>query len=146
MADAPEGFTPLEIDQEVIRFIGPVFTNKTSPALFGFRIEERHCNWRGILHGGILSLIADMLLTGNAVRSGENAIGMVTASLTVDFIGRANNGDWVDIEVVVRKVGGKMAFADCVFFVERNIIARASAVFSVVKGPATEEEAKPGGE
>jgi len=59
-------------------------------------------------------------------------VPIVTASLTIDYVGAAKLGEWIEIETDVQKVGRKMAFANCYFIVNSQRIARASGVFTVV--------------
>ncbi|GGY78347.1 hotdog domain-containing protein [Marinobacter zhanjiangensis] len=57
---------------------------------------------------------------------------MVTTSQTVDYVGKAEKGDWIEVHTDVQKVGRSAAFANCYFHVGSRRIARASAVFSVI--------------
>jgi uncharacterized protein (TIGR00369 family) len=97
-----------------------------------FEVQEKHCNARGLLHGGVISSLADIALGYNAAFMSRLPTAMVTTSLTVDHAGAAKMGAWVEIDVDVQKVGKKLAFANGYFLVEGQRIARASAVFSVL--------------
>ena len=99
----------------------------------GLRAEPKHCNARGLLHGGVISSLADVALGYSAAFAGEQPVPMVTASLSVDYAGSAKEGDWIEIRTDVQKVGRSMAFANCYFLVGGIRIARASGVFNVVK-------------
>ena len=68
---------------------------------------------------------------GNDLVSEEKQVPLITASLSIDYAGAAREGDWVEINTDVQKVGRKMASANCYFTVESKRIARASAVFSL---------------
>lgn len=136
----PEGFEPLFRTSPFLDLLGPFYNKLTGKDLvFGFYAEEKHCNSRGILHGGVISSLADVALGSNAVIARDEAKPLVTVNLTVDYAGAAQLGDWIEVHTDVQKVGGKMAFANCYFSVGTKRIARASAVFSVVDSQAASE-------
>ncbi|MFK8021680.1 MAG: PaaI family thioesterase [Pseudomonadales bacterium] len=133
MNNAPAGFEALFRSSPFLDLLGPLYNKKTASGLtIGFEATEKHCNARGLVHGGVLSSLADIARGYNAAFSSEQPIPMVTASLTIDYAGAARLGDWIEIESDVQKVGRTMAFANCYFLVGSKRIARASAVFTVV--------------
>lgn len=133
MSDLPAGFTPIFRSSPFLDLIGPMFNQKSSQGLvIGLRAEEKHCNARGTVHGGVFSAMADVALGYNAAFSCEPPVPMVTASLTIDYAGMAKLGDWISVEVDVQKVGKSMAFANCYFTVDEKRVARASGVFNVL--------------
>jgi len=133
MNSIPEGFEPIFRSSSFLDLLGPIYNRKSSAGLvIGLRAEEKHCNARGLVHGGVLSSLADIALGYNAAFAGEQPTPMVTASLSIDYAGAAKLGDWIEIETEVQKVGRSLAFANCYFVVGATRIARASAVFSVI--------------
>ena len=133
MNEVPDGFEPLFRTSPYIDLLGPIYNKKTdSGLLVGLRAQEKHCNARGLVHGGVFSSLADIALGYNAAFQGDEPKPMVTASLTLDYAGSASMGDWIQIETDVQKVGRSMAFANCYFFVGAKRIVRASGVFGVV--------------
>lgn len=134
MNKTPEGFEAIFRSSPYLDLLGPIYNKKSEAGLvIGIRAQGKHCNSRGLVHGGVLSSLADIALGYNAVLSGEKPIPMVTASLTIDYAGSANLDDWIEIVTDVQKVGRSMAFANCYFFVESKRIARASGVFHIIK-------------
>ncbi len=132
MSNIPEGFEPLFRSSPFLDLLGPLYNRRIENDLVvGFRVMEKHCNARGLVHGGVLSSLADIALGYSALVSEEKQVPLITASLSIDYAGAARKGDWVEINTDVQKVGRKMAFANCYFTVESKRIARASAVFSV---------------
>jgi acyl-coenzyme A thioesterase 13 len=130
MADAeiPAGFAPLFRTSPFLETIGPLYSAGSGALLvIGMRVQEKHTNARGTLHGGVLASIADVAL-GYGLAT---ATSMVTASLSVDFAGSAKAGDWVQTSLDIQKVGSRMAFANVYFSVGDQRIARASGVFLV---------------
>jgi uncharacterized protein (TIGR00369 family) len=116
-----------------MELVGPVCTREQagSPVL-GIRIEERHRNAAGAAHGGCLATLADFAL-GMAIRADSDGEAKpVTVSLTTDFLGPVNVGDWVEAHTEVERLGGKLAFADCSLKVEDREAVRARAVFALL--------------
>ena len=133
MSEIPEGFEPLFRSSPYLDLLGPIFNQSTDRGLvLGFTAEQKHCNARELVHGGVFSSLADVALSYNAAFQGEAPTPMVTASLTVDYLGSAKLGDWIEITTEVMKVGRSMAFANCIFTVGDKAVAKASGVFSVV--------------
>ena len=133
MSTIPDGFEPLFRSSPFLDLLGPLYNKKAGNGLIvAVRAEEKHCNARGIVHGGLLSSLADIALGYNAAFSKEQPVPMVTASLSIDYAGAAKLGDWIEIETDVQKVGARMAFANCYFVVASKRIARASAVFNIL--------------
>ena len=133
MSIIPTGFTPLFRSSPFLDLLGPIYNQRSDTGLvIGLRAEEKHCNARGLVHGGVLSSLADVALGYNSAFAQEPPTPIVTSSLTIDYAGTAKLGDWITLETDVQKVGKSLAFANCYVVVESVRIARASAVFSVI--------------
>lgn len=145
----PEGFEPIFRTSPFLELIGPLYNKKVASTVktgaakhdadglqpelvVGFRALDHHCNARELVHGGVLSSVADVALGYNAAFSGAEPVPMVTANLSIDYSGSAKLGDWVEVRTQVQKVGRTLAFANCFFVVDEKQIARASAVFGIV--------------
>lgn len=132
MSDVPAGFKPLFRSSPVIDLIGPVYSKGEGEDLvLGLRVEKKHCNMRGTLHGGILATLADVALGYTIAFSTKPPTGLITTSLSLDFAGTAKIGDWIEARVDVQKKGSRLAFANCYISVAEERIVRASAVFLV---------------
>ena len=132
MSDIPAGFQPLFRSSPVIDLIGPVYSKGEGEDLvLGLRVEQKHCNMRGGLHGGIVATLADVALGYAIAFSTKPPTGLITANLTLDFAGTAKIGDWLEARVDVQKKGSRLAFANCYLSVGEQRIVRASAVFVV---------------
>jgi len=133
MSIIPAGFTPLFRSSPFLDLLGPIYNQRSDTGLvIGLRAEEKHCNARGLVHGGVLSSLADVALGYNSAFAQEPPTPIVTSSLTIDYAGTAKLGDWITLDTDVQKVGKSLAFANCYVVVESVRIARASAVFSVI--------------
>ncbi|CAA0108832.1 Uncharacterised protein [Halioglobus japonicus] len=133
MSEVPEDFEPIFRTSPYLDLIGPIYNKKTERELIiGLRAEQKHCNARNLVHGGVFSSLADIALGYNAAFQGEKPTPMVTASLTIDYAGSAKLGDWIEVVTDIQKVGKNMAFANCYFTVGTKRIVRASGIFSVM--------------
>jgi acyl-coenzyme A thioesterase 13 len=128
----PEGFSPLERTSPAIELVGPVYARGRGRQLvLGLRCERKHCNTRGTVHGGVLATLADIALGYSLASSTEPPTAAVTTNLTLDYIGAANEGDWIETRVDFHKLGKRLAFANCYVERDKEVIVRASAVFLV---------------
>ncbi len=133
MSESPEGFVPISRTSPFTDLIGPIYQKTDESGLIiGLVAEEKHCNARGMVHGGVLGTLADIAMGYSAAFSTQPPTRIVTTSQTVDYVGRAEKGDWIEVHTDVQKVGRSIAFANCYFHVDSRRIARASAVFSVI--------------
>lgn len=133
MSEIPEGFAPLSRTSPYTELLGPIYQKTdASKLVIGFFVEDKHCNARGLAHGGVLGTLADIAMGYAAAFSTEPPTPMVTASQTMDYVGKAEKGNWVEAHPEVHKVGRSMAFAGCRFYVGSRCIATSSGVFSVV--------------
>ena len=130
--ETPAGFKPLFRTSPLLELIGPVFHRGSGIDLeIGLRVEEKHCNARGTVHGGILATLADIALGYTLAFSADKPPKMITANLTLDFAGSASIGDWLQTRVDIQKQGSRLAFANCYISSGDQRIVRASAVFLV---------------
>jgi acyl-coenzyme A thioesterase 13 len=116
----------------VIEMIGPIYTRgKGKDLVLGLRAEKKHCNMRGTVHGGMLATLADITIGYSLAFSTEPPTAAVTASLTLDFLSGAQQGDWLEAAVEFHKLGSRVAFGNCYITRGGERIVRASAVFLV---------------
>jgi acyl-coenzyme A thioesterase PaaI-like protein len=62
----------------------------------------------------------------------EENPSVATVSLTVDYLGTADEGDWVEAHVTVERLGGTLAFVDCSVKSGDKEIVRGRAVFALL--------------
>ena len=55
---------------------------------------------------------------------------LVTVSLTTDFIGRAQLGEWVRGQATVHRCGRRLAFASCEFHVDDRLVLTSTGIFA----------------
>ena len=131
--DPPEGFTPHFRKSPVTEPWEPLFSRRTNGTVqIGTRLREAHCNSRGFLHGGVIAALADNAMGLSCGASLSSVNGLVTVSLSLDYVGSAKLGQWLQIEPRVLRAGKSMAFADALVTADGEVIARASATFRVL--------------
>ena len=143
MSDIPEGFKAIEHTGPFLAQNGPLYCKKADGKLvLGIRIDDRHTNMRGIVHGGMLVTIADSALGTVLYNARKPPQPMVTVSLTTDFIESAYPGDWVEAHVDVLRIGKRLAYANCTLQVGDRRILRASGVFALMPPVNPREESE----
>jgi uncharacterized protein (TIGR00369 family) len=132
-ADPPEGFSPHFRQSPVTEPWEPLFSRRIAGTVqIGTYLRAPHCNSRGLLHGGVIAALADNAMGLSCGVSLPSLQGLVTVSLTVDYMGAAKIGQWLQIEPRVLKTGKSMGFADALVTADGGPIARASATFRIL--------------
>lgn len=137
MTDIPEGYAELPLSFGFIRVNGPLYGKREPDGRLrlGFRVEERHCNPMGMAHAGMLVTFADMQLPFGIRFQGEGLADnfMPTVNLSVDFLGPAKLGAWVEGETEVLRTTRNLAFAQCTVTADGVTALRASGIFKIGK-------------
>jgi uncharacterized protein (TIGR00369 family) len=133
-ADIPHGFSPQTRKSPLTDPWEPIYSKETEEALIlGLRLAKPHTNARGFAHGGLIAALADKAMGHSCGRKLGGVPSLVTVSLSVDFIGSGQIGQWLVIETDVIKTGGTLCFAQCRVTADGITVARANATFRVVK-------------
>lgn len=129
-ADPPEGFHPIGDRGGFDMLIGPFF-GKMEPAgmVLAFRCTEKHINGRGVCHGGMIASVADQAVYAVRVDAGLVDHGLVTVSLTTEFLSPVEVGSWVEVRTRSNKHGRQMHFAQMVGTVDSKPVFQANGVF-----------------
>ncbi len=129
----PEGFTPHNRRSPVTDPWEPIYARVTEiDVQLGLYVDRAHTNSRGLLHGGLISALADNAMGLSCARRMPCGTHLLTASLAVDFLGRAAIGQWLTVETEFVKPGRTLSFAQCFVKADGKPIARANASFAVV--------------
>jgi len=127
----PPGFKPLHRSSPFSTLVGPLYTKgEGTDRMIGLLAEDKHCNSRGMGAAGLLATLADLALGYTIAFLSDPPKSAVTASLTIDYVGSAKVGDWLEVHTDVQKSGGRLTFANCYVHVGEARIVRASAVFA----------------
>jgi uncharacterized protein (TIGR00369 family) len=133
----PEGFSKHDRHSPLTDPWEPIFARRESDRLrLGLKIRTAHTNSRGLLHGGLIAALADnamglslgLLLEAEGRRPER---GLVTTSLTVDFLGRAQLGQWLEVDTTFVHAGRRHGVAQAFVTGNGEIIARANASFMI---------------
>jgi uncharacterized protein (TIGR00369 family) len=132
--DIPEGFerhfrhSPLTDPWE------PIHSKRTADGIIiGLRLAAPHTNSRGQAHGGLITSLADNAMGLSCALKLGGGARLITVSLSIDFIGPAQIGQWLAVETDVIKTGGTLCFAQCFVTADGVKCARASATFHVAR-------------
>jgi uncharacterized protein (TIGR00369 family) len=133
----PEGFRRLRVASPWMSLLGAVYLRERQgdTAQIGLRIAKHHLNIMGVAHGGMLSTLADNALGINISLARGRRGGQVTVSMTSDFLASAREGEWLEANVAITRMGRQLAYATCDLRAGERHILRTSAVFAFVDRP-----------
>jgi len=130
----PPGFGPNQRRSPLTDPREPQYWKQTADAvIFGLRLAEPHTNARGLIHGGLIAALADKAMGHSCGHKLGGTVSLVTVNLSVDYIGSAKIGQWLQIDSEVLKTGSTICFVQCVVTADGEVIARANATFRAVK-------------
>ncbi|MDA9508288.1 thioesterase [Bradyrhizobium sp. CCBAU 11386] len=131
--DIPAGFEPHFRKAPLTDPWEPLYSKKTDKAvIIGLRLAKPHTNARGLIHGGLITSLADNAMGYSCALVTNWSTSFVTISLSIDFVGSAEIGQWLAVESEVIKTGSTICFAQCLIKADDTVIARASGTFRVV--------------
>lgn len=124
----PEGFEPADLGPGFSAAFGPVYRHRTQQKL-GFRVEARHLNPVDVCHGGAMATFADMLIvvvhSGAGSRDGHSP----TITMSIDYVGPARAGTWVEGDVMLVKATRTMLFVQSLITADGEIVARTNGIY-----------------
>ncbi|MDB5620913.1 PaaI family thioesterase [Tardiphaga sp.] len=132
--DIPDGFARHTRSSPLTEPWEPIYSKSTDRAvLIGLRLTRPHTNSRGMAHGGLITSLADNAMgmsCGHVIGGGAR---LVTVNLSVDFLGPAQVGQWLQVESDVIKTGNRLCFAQALVTADGVPCARANGTFSVAQ-------------
>ena len=129
------GFEVMPVMGAFHELVGPVYMKRHDAMLVaGIIVEARHCNLAGKLHGGMLATMIDSAFAYVARDTQDPPVRGVTTTFSIDFMGSAEIGQWIEAHIDVVRAGRRVVFLNCFVWCEGQRIARASATFQIV-GP-----------
>ena len=115
----------------------PIYSRKTDEAvILGLVAEAAHTNSRGFVHGGLISAFADNAMGLSCSHRLGGEASLVTVNLTLDFLGSAQIGQWLEFTTAFVKNGGTLSFAQAFVTADGQPCARANGVFKVMRKAA----------
>ena len=131
--DIPEGFEPHFRKSPFTDPWEPLYSKRTEKAvIMGLRLAKPHTNARGLIHGGLIASLADNAMGYSCAQATGWVSSFVTISLSIDFTGGAEIGQWLAVESDVLRTGNTICFAQSLIKADDIVIARASATFRVI--------------
>ncbi len=137
----PDGFSPHVRKSPLTDPWEPLFARKAEDRLvLGVRVRPEHCNSRSMPHGGFLAAMADnamgLSLGVCLAAARQPAGGLVTVSLTLDYLGSAKLGQWLEFDTDFVKLGRSICFAEATVRADGAPVARARATFKLLEAKA----------
>ncbi len=108
--------------------VGPIWRN--GDARFGFVVESKHLNFNDVLHGGMLSTLADQAMGMTALRANANK-PHATIELNVQFVGAVRVGEFVEAHCEVVRLTRAIIFMQCKLVVGTRVVGSATGVWKV---------------
>ena len=133
---APEDFEPHYRKSGLTDPWEPIYSRRIpgEAVILGLRVGEAHANSRGLAHGGLIAALADNAMGLSCVEAANGELsGLLTATMTTDYLGVAKLGQWLEFTTSFTKIGKSLCFAQCFVTADGKPCARANATFSVVR-------------
>jgi uncharacterized protein (TIGR00369 family) len=132
--DVPEGFARHDRKSPLTEPWEPLYRRLSGDTVvLGLRAGAAHTNSRGFVHGGLISALADNAMGLSCARKLGDGASLLTVNLTVDFLGSALTGQWLEWDTMFVKPGGTLCFTQAFVTADGQPCARANGVFRVVK-------------
>lgn len=127
-----EGFQLWPSAGEYVPAVARIFARQEAEGItFRLLATQAHCNGGGIMHGGMLSTLADTWLANNLLTHLPPNTRMVTASLSVDFLRPVLPGQVLQSEMDRIRTGSRLCHATGVLLVEGEPVVAMRASFAL---------------
>ncbi|QFG22070.1 PaaI family thioesterase [Actinomadura sp. WMMB 499] len=136
MTDVPPDFVPYDRPSPLLTAIGGFLRHARDPLRAGFTVEGPKTNARGLLHGGVIATVGDVVIGHALAVRTDPPTPLVTVNLSCDMVGTARDGDWVDVTVTPTRTGRRLAAGTATFTAAGRTIATVSALFLPASEPA----------
>ena len=134
LLDVPVGFERHDRKSPLTEPWEPIYRRISGDTvILGLRAGPAHTNSRGFVHGGLISALADNAMGLSCSRKLGGEARLVTVNLTVDFLGSAFTGQWLEFDTVFLKPGGTLCFTQAFVTADGQPCARANAVFKTLR-------------
>ena len=129
---APPGFTPTRLIDPFEIHVGPIFEQgEKGSKRFGLRVDKRHVNMNGVIHGGMLMTFADAAM-GQAAWDACDHADCVTLNMQSQFLAPAREGDWIEVAPVLTRRMRSLMFLRGDFTVDGAAIYSVSSVWKIL--------------
>ncbi len=129
---AREGWTLRNDEPGFMVLIGPLWQHGEGQELaFGFLVEEKHLNRRGVVHGGMLMTVADQAL-GLTARELTGGLPQATIQLDTHFIAPAVAGEFITVKAEVVRRTRSILFLQGALQVGERVVASSQGIWKVL--------------
>jgi len=134
---APEGYVETPLWDPYEAFMGPLFDKRVVNAAgetelwMAFRVDERHLNARGVVHGGMMATFADATL-GSLAWNTTGREPCVTLSMQMNFLRGPKAGDLVECRATMTRQTRSVLFVAGDFFVSGEPVMTASSLWKII--------------
>lgn len=128
----PSGFTEIKLADPFEVHVGPAYqAGDQGRRRFAFRVDGRHVNRRGVLHGGMMLTFADLAL-GAAASDWSEGIPTVTLGMQTQFLKPAQSGDFVEVSPRLMRRTRALLFISGDFTVDDETVFSAASVWKLL--------------
>ncbi|MFD0692457.1 PaaI family thioesterase [Actinomadura fibrosa] len=129
-----EDFIPWRRPSPVLTALGGFQRHPTDPLRAGFTVEGPKMNARGLLHGGVIAAIGDVVIGHALAVQSDPPTPLVTVNLSCDILGTAREGEWVEVAISPTRLGRRLAAGTATFSTTR-VVAAVTALFMPASEP-----------
>jgi len=135
--DTPKGYTETPLWDPFEAFMGPLFDKRIiseegeEELWMAFRVDDRHLNTRGVVHGGMLATFADATL-GSLAWNATGREPCVTLSMQMNFLKGPHEGDLVECRTKLTRRTRSVLFVAGEFFTSGDLIMTASSLWKII--------------
>lgn len=113
--------------------VGPLWRREDGEQpRFGFVVEAKHLNFAGIVHGGMLSTLADQAM-GMTAQHATGAKPHATIELNIQFVGRVRLGEFVEARCETVRVTRAIIFMRATLSVGVRTVATANGIWKILR-------------
>lgn len=128
----PEGFVAFNPRDDFVGHNGPLWLKAESDGLrVGLLVEKRHCNPMGVVHGGMMMTLADMVMGMGCGFVTGMRFPHPTISMNCDFIRGPKIGQFVEGMGRIARRTRNLIFSSCELVAGGEVMLTASGVFKM---------------
>lgn len=124
----PADFTPGFLDHGGPYYLGPA---ADGVRVVGLAVCSHHINYQDAAHGGVIATFADVALSHAVYDAERPRLAPSTVTLTVNYLGGARLGDWLEARVRIDRLGGRTAYTSGGIWRGDEQVATMSGVFAI---------------
>jgi uncharacterized protein (TIGR00369 family) len=108
--------------------VGPLW--RRGDGHFGFVVEQKHLNFADIVHGGMLTTLADQAMGMTAQRA-TGGKPHATIELNIHFVGAVRHKEFVEAHCEVVRLTRAIIFMQCKLMVGARAVANATGIWKI---------------